>query len=231
MNIADVVIILLLLMGALIGFKKGFTRQLVDTVGTVLVVILSFLLKGYLSAIFYQYLPFFNFSGRLAGITTLNLLLYEVLAFLFLYIMLSSILRVLKSTTKTFEQLLKMTIVLGIPSKILGAVVGVIQNFIVCFILLYFMSLPIFQMKEIGESNLAQKILGSTPVLSNFCNDTLDVFYDFEEILKKYENDGSHDEINQEALDLLVDKNFVDRTQVEKLIIKGKLKNVKLKEA
>ena len=117
MNIVDVVIILVLVLGLVVGAKKGFTRQLVDTVGTIAVIVLSFLLKGYVSSILYKFCPFFHFSGNLEGITSLNLLLYEVVAFFILFIILSSILKVLKLTTNIFEKFLKMTIVLGIPSK------------------------------------------------------------------------------------------------------------------
>ena len=59
MNIIDVLIILMIVASGVLGFKKGFTRELVSLVGIFLVVILSFLLKNPISTFLYQHLPFF----------------------------------------------------------------------------------------------------------------------------------------------------------------------------
>ncbi len=230
MNIIDVVIILLLAMGFVIGMKKGFTRQLVDTVGTIAVIVLAFLLKGFVSPLFYHYFPVFQFSGEFEGITSLNFLLYEVLAFLLLFLIFSSILKILKSTTKTFEKILKMTIVLGIPSKILGGIVGLIQNFIFVFILLYFCSLPMFSLSIVKESTLTPKILGSTPGLTQLCQGTLEAFEDFEKLVQDYQGEKNPDQLNQETLDLLLEKNIVNKEEVKRLIRTGKVKNLTVAE-
>ncbi len=226
MNIVDIVIILFLVLGAIVGAKKGFTSQLVDTVGTIAIIVLSFLLKGMVSNIFYEYLPFFEFSGKLEGITSLNLLLYEVIAFVLLIAIFSSILKVIKLTTSAFEQLLKMTIVLGIPSQILGAIVGLIQNFILTFVTLYFLSLPVFHMDIIKESSLSSKILNSTPGLTQICSDSLEVFEDFDQLLEEYKEEPNRDIVNQETLQLLIERHIVDEKTANGLIARGKLKGL-----
>ncbi len=225
MNIVDVVIILVLVLGLVVGAKKGFTRQLVDTVGTIAVIVLSFLLKGYVSSILYKFCPFFHFSVNLEGITSLNLLLYEVVAFFILFIILSSILKILKLTTNIFEKFLKMTIVLGIPSKILGAIVGMIQNFIFLFVALYFLRLPVLGLELIKESKLSDKILNSTPLLSSVCKNTLSVFEDFDKLIEEYKNEKDHALVNQKTLELLVEKKIVNIEVANKLIAEGKLEN------
>ncbi len=230
MNIVDFVIVFILIFGALVGAKKGFTKQLVDTVGTIAIIVLAFLLKGFVSSILYKFFPFFSFSGKLAGLTSLNLLLYEVVAFLFLFLVFSSILRALKMTTSIFEKVLNMTIILGIPSKILGAIVGVIQNFIFLFVALYFLSLPILRLDYIKESKLSNKLLNSTPVLSNICGDTLSVIKEFDDLVEEYKNDEDRKVLNQKTLELLIDKKIVDLDTANKLIAEGKLKNVNIVE-
>lgn len=225
MNIVDVVIILILLFGAVIGAKRGLTRQLVDTVGTIVIILLAFLLKGSVSAIFYKIFPFFEFSGKVAGVTALNLVLYEVISFFILIVILYSILSVLRLTTSIFEKLLNMTIILGIPSKILGAIVGVIQNFIFLFIILYVLRLPVFKLDIIKESSIADKLLNSTPVLSNICGGMITTFEDFDQLLEEYKNETDKSILNQKTLELLVDKKIVDVDTVNKLIAEGKLKN------
>ena len=70
MNIVDTIILLGLFLGAATGFVRGFFKQIVIFLGTILVVVLAFLIKNPLSTIMYQNLPFFKFGG----LTALNIL-------------------------------------------------------------------------------------------------------------------------------------------------------------
>ena len=60
MNIVDVIIILLIAFGGVMGFKRGFTRSLVSALGTIAIVVLAFLLKNPVSVLLYENLPFLN---------------------------------------------------------------------------------------------------------------------------------------------------------------------------
>lgn len=228
MNVVDILIILFIIFGAAIGFAKGFTRQLVDTVGTIAVIVLSFMFKGIVSGILYKFMPFFNFSNKFAGITAMNILLYEVISFILVFIIFSTVLAILKKTTKWFEKILNATIILGIPSKILGAVVGIINNFIFSFIILYFLSLPVFGIKVVSESNLSNKILNSTPVLSNLCDNTVKVFDEFDELLDQYQTNPNRINLNQQTIELLIESKVVDKDTVNELIKSGKLTNAEI---
>ena len=230
MNIIDIVIILLILFGGVIGFRKGFTRQLVDTVGSIAVIVLAFLLKGFVSGILYKFLPFFNFSNKFAGITAINILLYEFIAFVLVLIILSSVLAILKKTTTVFEKVLNATIILGIPSKILGFFVGLVNNFIFVFIVLYFLNLPVFSIPMIKESSLSDKILNSTPILSNICNNTLGALRIMDDLMEEYETNPNRIELNQKTLELFIDKKIIDKDTVNDLIESGKLTNAQIIE-
>ena len=88
MNVVDIIIVVLLVFGALAGFKAGVIKKTADFVGTFLIVILSFYLKNYLSVFMYENLPFFHFGGFIKGIDVINILLYEVIAFIIVFIVL-----------------------------------------------------------------------------------------------------------------------------------------------
>ena len=103
MNIIDIGIVIFILFGAVIGFKRGFTKQLIKTVGSILVIIIAFKLKNPVSKILYQTLPFFKFAGVFKGVTTLNILLYEFIAFLLVVSVLGILLRVLLLASSIFE--------------------------------------------------------------------------------------------------------------------------------
>ena len=91
MNIVDIVIVIFLLCGALIGFARGFIKETVIFVGTIVVVIGAFILKDVIAVFLYQNLPFINFGGFFKGITSLNIIFYEIVGFFLALIGLSII--------------------------------------------------------------------------------------------------------------------------------------------
>ena len=48
MNVLDIIIIIFILFGAVLGFKRGFTKELVEAVGFIVVLIIAYLLKTHL---------------------------------------------------------------------------------------------------------------------------------------------------------------------------------------
>lgn len=224
MNIIDIIIIIFILLGALIGFKRGFTRQVVSLISVFAIVILAFLLKNPVSVLLYEHLPFFKFGGILKGVTVLNIALYEVIAFFIMVFLISLIFKILTIVTNIFEKILKMTIILSIPSKIAGAVVGIIENYIWIFIALYILSFPMFNIPVINESNLKNKILSGTPFLSNCIDSTMNVLNEFGTLKEKYESESNATEFNRETLDLFLKYDVITVETVDKLIEKDKLK-------
>lgn len=224
MEIVDIIILIIILFGAVIGFKRGFTRSLVSALGFIIIAILAFFLKNPLSVLLYENLPFFKFGGILKGVTVLNIALYELLAFVIVLAILGIALKILMVATSVFEKLLKMTIILGIPSKIMGAVVGAVEAFVIVFIVLYVISLPIFNISFVENSKWKNQILNNTPVLSAFSKKTMGVVNEFAGIKEKYEdNNKNAEEFNKEVLDLFLKYDVVKVSSIDKLVEKGKL--------
>lgn len=224
MNIIDIIIILLLLMGGVIGLKNGVIRQTVSFVGFFIVVILSYLLKDFVSAILYKFVPFFSFSGSLEGVTVLNILIYEVIAFLLVYVILMAIYHFIVRMTGIVETILKFTVILGIPSKLLGMVVGFIETYIMVFIGLYCLSLPVFQIPMMNESGVRNTILNHTPGLSNVVRESLNVVDEFADLKEEYEDTTNKNELNKETLDLFLKYNVIRYDSAKELVDNGKLK-------
>lgn len=223
LNIIDIIIIVFILLGALVGFKRGVTKQLVSCLGLIAVVILSFLLKNPVSIFLYEHLPFFKFGGLLKGVTVLNILLYEVIAFLVVFAILMVALKLLLLATTLFEAILKATIVLSIPSKIMGAIVGILENFIITFIILYVLMLPIINIDITKDSNLGNKILKSTPILSGMVDKSFVVIEEFTALKEKYESATNANEFNLETLDLFLKYDIITINSVDRLVEKNKL--------
>lgn len=218
MNIVDAIIILIILGSGVFGLKRGFTRELVSFIGFFLMIILAFIFKGPLSRFLYMHLPFIPFSGAFKGVAVLNILVYEILSFFILLSILTIILRVVLFATKVFERLLTLTIVLGIPSKILGFVVGLIEGVMWAFIIVYILSLPTLGFKEVNDSKYASKVLVNVPILSSNTKGITKVTNKVMSLKEDYKNKNiTKDEFNYEALDAMLEYKVVKVDNVKML--------------
>lgn len=217
----DVIIVLVLLMGAVIGFKRGVIKSAVTFIGAIIVIVLAFYLKNPLSKLMYTYLPFFNFAGDFEGLTVLNIVIYEALAFVIVYVLLMSILQILIAVTGVIEKVLNFTIVLGIPSKLLGALFGFFETYLFVFVALFLLSQIPATNAYMKESFVAEKIANSSPILSDISEN---YFKAFEEIISiKDQNIHDKEEYNRQSLDILLKYNIVDANSAKDLIDSGKL--------
>ena len=223
MTIVDAVVILFLLLGAVLGFKKGAIRSLVGLVGTIAVVVIAYYLKNPVADLLYNFVPFFDFSGSWQGLVTLNILLYESLAYVLVFVILYSILSLILKLTGILEKFLTMTIILGIPSKIIGAVLGfleaVVFNFIILFVLLQFNVSHIC----LKESTIAMSILDKTPLIGSMVNETYDAILEISDLQEKYEDTKNKDAYNGEILSIMLKYHVITPETTRKLIESNKL--------
>ena len=222
MNVVDVIIIALLILGGVAGFKAGVIKKLTDFIGMFVVIILAFYLKNYISVIMYENLPFFNFFGLINGIDTLNILLYEVIAFLVIFIALLFVLKVVLMLTGLVEKILKATVILSIPSKLLGIVVGVTEMYVYLFLILVIVSLPIFDSSFLKDSKMNNFILNNTPVLSGVSKEIIDIYGDVYNIIDNRKN-KTNEQLNEEILKVLIDKKVVTKESAKKLVDRNKI--------
>lgn len=221
-NIVDALIILFIALMGVIGFKRGVVKQTVSTVGLIIILILAFQLKNPLAEFLSLHLPFFDFFGAFEGVTALNIILYQLISFLVIFALLEIVLKVLISITGVIEKIFKYTIILGIPSKLLGLLVGLIEGFVFTFIVLFFLKQPAFNIKEFESSTLTPKILESTPVLSGFASDLVETFNDVYLLGKEY-SISDPNTLNRETVDVMLKHGVISTDYVVKLIDADKI--------
>ena len=220
MNVIDVAVILMILCAGVVGFKRGFFKQIVMTVGLLLVYVLAFKLKDPLASWMSLNLPFFNFNG----LTMLNVILYQTIAFIIVFSLIMIIFKIVLSLTGALEKILKFTIILGIPSKIGGFIVGIIEGYILMFICLFIISQPFLRIDVVEQSKLREPILNSSPILSNIVSTTNDAIGDIYSLLNNaIDKDASNNYINNEIARILANYKIVDREYLNKLNEKGKI--------
>lgn len=220
MNIIDIIIIAVLLSGGFTGFHNGFFKQSVILLGTIIVFIVSWMFKDYIANFLSFKLPFFRFGG----LTSLNIVLYQLIAFLVILALLSTVLIVLVKITGIFETILKFTIVLGIPSKILGFFVGLVESYIILFVILFFLNQPAFSFNFMKDSSYSRVIIHSSPILSDVVGDMNSSVKEIYKITKDYKSKKDAKSTNKKIVKSLLKYDVVDQKYLDKLEKKGKIK-------
>ena len=218
-NIVDIIIIIFILLCGVVGYKRGVFKQLVLCVGLILIFYLAYKFKDPVGEFFLLRLPIFDFPNLFKGVVTLNIIVYQTLAFVLVLAVLLLIFDFILSITGLFEKLLRITIILGIPSKILGFIGGLLEGYVVAFVILFFLTQPAFSFQFFQDSNLSQKILTSSPVLTDITKDTVEVVKEIYTL--KDEKDTKL--LNQKSLDIMLEHGMVTYDTAKKLSDEGKI--------
>lgn len=226
-NILDIAIILILIMSAIVGFKRGAIKEIVSLVGIIIVFIVAFSLKGVLGNVLCKWLPFFNFAGNLEGVTVLNILLYQLIAFLIIYSLLFSVYMIVMKISGIVQKIIHMTVILWLPSKLIGAVVAFITGYVMVFVVLLALLIPLKDTDIFRESRFANYIVYDTPILAGSAENisrSINEVYTLGEELSK--GDISKNEANLETMDILLKYKIVSPETARQLIVLDKLDGI-----
>ena len=125
--------------------------------------------------------------------------------------------------TGLIEKLLKLTIFLSIPSKMLGIVVGAIEAYFYIFIALLVLNLPFINISMIKESSVANFILEDTLILSNVSEKLVNTYDSVYTIIKE-RNEKTNTEINEDIVVILLENKIISAENMDKLVLKNKIK-------
>lgn len=226
----DIVILLLLVMFGVVGWKQGIIKEAVQLVGMIIILVIAFMFKGELGNIFCKWLPFFNFNGSpIEGMTTLNILLYQVLGFVIIFTVLYAIYTIILKLSGVFQKILDWTIILLIPSKIGGLIIGLLEGYILLFVLLLIITgLPASYTSNFTNSNLVQTIVYKTPILSSASKDVTSSMKDIYELVDEVtQKKITTNEANLKTVDIMLKYDLVTPKTVEQLVVLDKLKGIK----
>ena len=227
MSLLDIVIVLVLAMSAIIGFKRGAIKEIVSLVGIIIVFVVSFSLKGVIGNVLCKWLPFFNFAGNFEGVTVLNILLYQLLAFLIIYSLLFSVYMIVLKVSGVVQKLVHMTVILWLPSKLIGAVVAFVTGYVMVFVVLLALLIPLKNTDFFLESKFANYIVYDTPILAGSAENistSINEVYTLGEDLSKGEI--SKNEANVKTMDVLLKYKIVSPKTARELIVLDKLDGI-----
>ena len=227
MNILVIVIVLFLIMFAITGFKKGLIKEATSVIGMILIFVIAYILREPLGNFLCKYLPFFQFGGTLEGMTAINILIYQLIAFLIIYSLLFSVYTIVLHLSGILQKLVNMTVILYLPSKIGGAIIGLLEGYIVLFIVLLVAMIPCKDKPIFLESKLTNQIVYHTPILSKgtgSMTNSIQEIYDLGDQLSK--NELTTNEANLKTIDVMLKYKVVRPKTVEQLEALDKLKGI-----
>ena len=227
LNIFDLGIILLLIMFLIVGFKNGVIREAFALIGIIAVFILSFVFKGLLGNLMCIILPFFKLSGKIEGFSVINILIYQIIAFMLVFAILLTIYEIFLKISKFIQKLVNLTIILILPSKLLGAVVSLIKGVIVLFAVFIVLMIPLKNSELFTGSTMVNQILYKTPILSQSSNNYINTVEEIYNLAEKVSNKKiSTNDANLELLDMMLKHKIVNKSTVESLVKLHKLDDV-----
>lgn len=214
MGVVDIIIVVILIAFAIIGFKRGVLKSLVSFIGFILVIYFAYLLKNYLGDVFVTDLPFFDIKIGSVTSEVMNVVMYQTIAFLIVAILLGLIYKAIIIMSGIIEKFLTLTIVLGIPSKILGLIVGLLEGYIIVYLALFFAVQPYVKMDILNDSNCANIILNKTPILSSFASSTMEVINEVNDTV----NNNELKDFDLKLSDLVLKHKVTSPEIMEKLV-------------
>ena len=220
MNVVDIIIVIFILLTGVLGAKRGIFKELVLCVGTVFVIYLAYKFKDPLGNFLLLKSPLLDFANLFKGVVTLNILVYQLVSFMLVLALLLIIFEVILSVTGVFEKLLKITVILGIPSKILGFLGGLLEGYIIAFVILFFLTQPALNFEFFRSSKFANNILTSSPVLTDITRNTVETF----ESIYALKDEKDTTILNQKTLDIMLDKKVVSYEVAKELYDTNKIK-------
>ena len=224
MNIVDYIILIILILCALKGFKQGTIPSIINFIGTFLIFIIAFYLKQPISTLMYENLPFLNFAGIFKGVYAVNILFYEVIAYGITILILGIIFGIIKKISVVFNTVLNATIVLSLPNKIIGAIIGCLEGILFAFILLCIASTVNTTTKYVNESKYSSIILNNIPIINNITGNLTNSFNEIYNTILNNKNDT--DKANLETIDILMKNKILSYESATKLVNDKKL-NIK----
>ena len=173
---------------------------------------------GIIGNILCIYLPFFEFKGLINGISSLNIMLYQLIAFLIVFGLLLGIYIFTLKLSRIVQKIVNATIILVIPSKVLGGLVSLIKGYLIVFIISVILIIPFGNVEMFRDSTIINFVLYKTPLLSRYTSTYTKPISDIIDLSRSVKgNNITSEEANQKAIDIMIEYKVVDSNTIDKL--------------
>lgn len=224
-TIVDIILLAFIVLGAWAGSRKGLIKTAVGFVGLVAIIIISYTLKSYLANFLIDVMPFFPFSGELEGLTALNILIYNVIAFVVIFVLMYCVLNIVLALTGFIDTLLKFTVIWIIPSKIGGAILGFLEAWLFAFLAVFVLGQFSFANGIISDSKISNFMLNHTPIIGTYLSGASQATKEIYDGIEEYRNDENKTttDLNLYILQVEINYGLVSKDKATELMEIGKI--------
>lgn len=189
MSYVDLGLLMILIISVLVGYKSGVIKSTVRLLVLLISAIVAYQFKGYLASFLITFMPMMDFGGIFDGITSISILFYHGASFLVIFIILYSILNIIVTLAGFLDKILKMTVILYLPDKILGAVIGFIQGTMFAFVIIFVLAQIPYTQSYVIDSTYGYQILNRTPIIRTVLADCTVISGEIADIIVNVDTD------------------------------------------
>ena len=222
MNNISVAIILIIVSFGILGLKRGALKEAVIVFGNILVIAIAYFFKDMLASYLMNALPAYKINSVLGPLSSLTIIFYKLIAFLALMIVFHFLLRIIINLSGLLGKIMDATVILLLPNRIIGFILGILEGYVLMFIVLNVLMIPLSSNTTFMDSGVRKYIVEETLILKDSfggLNTSL------EEVMQLDKNDNENS-LNLKVIDILLKNKIITKDEVEELITNGKIINV-----
>lgn len=224
MQILDIIIIVIAILGVYLGYQNGIVKVGSDFVALFISMLLAGLLKGPIASMLYPVLPFLSYGGVNKDLYTVNLIFYQVVIYMILVLFFLAIYQLIITKTKVKELITNTMVETYLVMKLVGAVIGAPLIILFIYNFLLFFNMPLLNLKEVRDSNYINAVLKKTPIIASVNKSLYNSEKYFNDVIsdkKMLANDKRY--LDNNILNYMIDEGFISAEKAQKLIDKGLL--------
>jgi colicin V production protein len=222
MNNISVAIILIIVSFGILGLKRGALKEAVIVFGNILVIAIAYFFKDMLASYLMNALPAYKINSVLGPLSSLTIIFYKLIAFLALMIVFHFLLRIIINLSGLLGKIMDATVILLLPNRIIGFILGILEGYVLMFIVLNVLMIPLSSNTTFMDSGVRKYIVEETPILKDSfggLNTSL------EEVMQLDKNDNENS-LNLKVIGILLKNKIITKDEVEELANNGKIVNV-----
>ena len=132
-------------------------------------------------------------------------------------------LKIVLKLTKIIDKILKMTIILNFPSRVLGGILGLLEGIVVSFIVVFIMFSVNKTRNYVTTSRYGEDLLIKMPMANKVTKPVIKSYKEIIKIGKEYKDSEDRELANKEALDILLKYRIIDKKNAKYLVETGKI--------
>lgn len=227
--VVAIVIVFFIVSETITGYKRGFLESGIKLLGSIVAFVGAYILKNPISVLMYTHLPFFKLGGAFKGVDAISIVIYELIAFALVFVVLMLVLNIINEIFKLTDKLLKVVMLIGLPNKILGAILGFIQGMIILYFVIAVFKIGVNVFSFDMRASLADYVV-EMPILKDTFGPTIDSLEEITSLAKDYEHTQDKEEFNNKAIDILLKNDIITKENLDVLIESGKVKYTEVTE-